>query len=89
MAASGVMRASHILVKHKDVRNPKSWKEDVVVRSPEEALKMIETFREELASGDPSTLAERFADKASVESHCSSAKRGGDLGEFRCVCIDA
>ena len=43
----------------------------------EEALQDIQAFRELLVSGQAS-----FADLAGRESHCSSAKRGGDLGEF-------
>ena len=38
---------------------------------------MIEAFREQIDSG-----AVDFATLASAESHCSSARRGGDLGEF-------
>lgn len=38
---------------------------------------MIEAFREQIDSG-----AVVFATLASAESHCSSARRGGDLGEF-------
>ena len=30
-------------------------------------------------------LPQRFAELASTESHCSSAKRGGDLGPFKCA----
>lgn len=36
-----------------------------------------QAFRERLERGEVS-----FADLAAQESHCSSAKRGGDLGEF-------
>ena len=43
----------------------------------EAALQEIQAFRELLVSGQAS-----FADLAGRESHCSSAKRGGDLGEF-------
>lgn len=71
------VRASHLLVKHKDSRRPSSWKEPVVTRSQEEALDMINRFREILVSGK-----EDFASLASKESHCSSARNGGDLGEF-------
>jgi NIMA-interacting peptidyl-prolyl cis-trans isomerase 1 len=71
------IRASHLLVKHRDVRNPRSWKEPEVTRSKEEALAMIEAFQDQLRSGQAD-----FAALASVESHCSSAKRGGDLGMF-------
>jgi peptidyl-prolyl cis-trans isomerase NIMA-interacting 1 len=77
-------QALHILVKHKDVRNPKSWKEPVVTRTEDEALAMIEGFHANLVTGDPETLQQRFSDLATSESHCSSAKRGGDLGQFGC-----
>jgi len=43
----------------------------------EEALAKIQHFRQQLTSGQS-----EFAKLASQESHCSSAKRGGDLGEF-------
>ena len=43
----------------------------------EEALAKIQGFREQLTTGHA-----KFADLASQESHCSSAKRGGDLGDF-------
>ena len=79
------MQASHLLVKHRESRNPKSWKEPQVTRSREEALAKIESFREQLVAGDPATLSQRFAELASTESHCSSAKRGGDLGPFKCA----
>lgn len=71
------MRASHLLVKHRDVRRPSSWKEEVVTRSPEEALALVQEFERRLRAGEAD-----FAQLASVESHCSSAKRGGDLGPF-------
>ena len=38
---------------------------------------MIEGFHQQLTSGEAD-----FATLASKESHCSSAKRGGDLGKF-------
>lgn len=71
------IRASHLLVKHKDVRRPSSWKEPVVTRTREEALAKVQAFRAEIASGQTD-----FATLASVESHCSSARKGGDLGWF-------
>ncbi|GIL86208.1 hypothetical protein Vretimale_13783 [Volvox reticuliferus] len=75
--ADGRVRASHLLVKHKDVRRPSSWKEPVITRTRDEALAMIQRFHEMLVKGEAD-----FATLASQESHCSSAKRGGDLGEF-------
>lgn len=77
MQSKQTVRASHLLVKHRDVRRPSSWKEPQVTRSKEEALTKIQQFRQQLTSGQAD-----FATLASQESHCSSAKRGGDLGEF-------
>lgn len=71
------VQASHLLVKHRDSRRPSSWKEPTVTRTSDEALAMIEGFRARLVAGEV-----EFAALAAQESHCSSAKRGGDLGEF-------
>lgn len=38
----GKIRASHILVKHSDSRNPSNWKGESITRSKEEAIEMIE-----------------------------------------------
>lgn len=38
---------------------------------------MIKHFREQIMSGKVS-----FEDLAARESHCNSARRGGDLGDF-------
>lgn len=77
MDSQGSVGARHLLVKHRDVRNPRSWKEAQVTRSKDEALQMIQAYREQLVSG-----AVRFENLASSESHCSSARKGGDLGTF-------
>ena len=74
---SGQVRASHLLVKHRESRNPKSWKQSNITRSKEEAMEIIKGFRERIASGKV-----KLTDLASVESDCSSAKNGGDLGPF-------
>lgn len=74
---SGKVQASHILVKHRDSRNPSSWKEPVVTRTKEEALRMIQDYRRRIVAGEVT-----FEQLATTESHCSSAKRGGDLGPF-------
>lgn len=76
-AGGGKVRASHILVKHRDSRNPSSWKEPQVTRSKEEALHMIQEYRRRIEAGEAT-----FEQLATTESHCSSAKRGGDLGVF-------
>lgn len=73
-----VIRACHILVKHKESRRPSSWKEERITRTKEEAGVMIKSFHEQIEAGKVS-----FSELASKESDCSSAKRGGDLGYFR------
>ena len=57
----------------RDSRRPSSWKEDNVTRTKEDAHKQILAFRHDLVSGKAA-----FADLASRESHCSSARRGGE-----------
>ena len=39
-AQDGV-RASHLLVKHRDSRRPSSWKEETITRTKEEALQIL------------------------------------------------
>lgn len=73
----GDVQASHLLVKHNESRRPSSWKEDKITRSKEEALEIIKGFRERIVSNEVG-----FAELASKESDCGSAKRGGDLGPF-------
>ncbi len=81
---SGQIRASHILVKHKDSRNPSSWKENPITRTKEEALEKIKgKYKNQLVFRKIITNGERdFASLAAQESDCSSAKRGGDLNLF-------
>ncbi|KFM77733.1 Peptidyl-prolyl cis-trans isomerase NIMA-interacting 1, partial [Stegodyphus mimosarum] len=71
------VRCSHLLVKHRDSRRPSSWREDNITRTKEEALEIIEGYREQLMTGKAT-----FEELASKYSDCSSAKRGGDLGLF-------
>lgn len=71
------VRASHILVKHKDSRRPSSWKQAKITRSVDEAMELIKLFREQIESHQIG-----FAELATKESDCSSAKNGGDLGYF-------
>ena len=53
------VRASHLLVKHRDSRRPSSWRQESITISKEEAMAMIEKFRERIVSGevDIATLA--------------------------------
>lgn len=71
------VRAAHLLVKHRDSRNPKSWKNDHITISKEEAIEKLKGFEQRIRSGE-TTLMEL----AKTESDCSSHSRGGDLGVF-------
>ena len=71
------VRASHLLVKHKDSRRPSSWREENITRTKEEALELLQGYRNQITSNEAT-----FEDLASKYSDCSSAKRGGDLGPF-------
>ncbi|KAF3937325.1 hypothetical protein ABW19_dt0202979 [Dactylella cylindrospora] len=75
--SNGKIRAAHLLVKHNQSRRPKSWKEDPITRSKEEAMSII-LGHEARIRGGMTTLA----DLAKTESDCSSARKGGDLGYF-------
>lgn len=72
--------ASHLLVKHRGSRRPSSWKEENITRTKEEAIAIL---RGHLASiNAASDKAAKFAELARQHSDCSSAHKGGDLGEF-------
>lgn len=71
------VQCSHLLVKHKDSRRPSSWREETITRSKQDAIKILEGYRDQIVRGEKS-----FEDLASQFSDCSSAKRGGDLGPF-------
>ena len=66
-----------MLVKHRDSRRPSSWREENITRTKEEALELLNGYREQIVSGKAT-----FAELASQYSDCSSAKHGGDLGPF-------
>ena len=75
------IRASHILVKHREVKNPVSKGANKngqpVERSFEEALQIAEQLRAAIG-----TDAKLFAEIAKGQSDCNSFERGGDLGRF-------
>lgn len=73
----GKIRASHLLVKHKDSRRPSSWRENEIKRTKEEAYRKILTYEAHIRNGTH-TLGEI----AATESDCSSARKQGDLGFF-------
>eukprot|EP00058_Branchiostoma_floridae_P016168 XP_002601656.1 hypothetical protein BRAFLDRAFT_114914 [Branchiostoma floridae] len=71
------VRCSHLLVKHVGSRRPSSWKQDKITRTQEEALELLNDFRQRIVSGEVT-----LAVLAATESDCSSARKGGDLGFF-------
>ncbi|WFC98532.1 peptidylprolyl isomerase [Malassezia yamatoensis] len=85
-AQEGV-RASHILVKHKDSRRPSSHKQSMITRTKEEAIQLLRTFQQKLGQHP---TPEQFSELAREHryviidlcSDCSSARQGGDLGHF-------
>lgn len=70
----------HLLKKHVDSRRPSSWRQKVIVRSEDEAREEVEGMRAAIL--DAAEREEKFRALASVESDCSSAQKGGDLGSF-------
>jgi len=74
------VRASHLLVKHTGSRRPASWRQDPITLTKEQARERLLAFHKEIIEAD--NPAEKLAELASTESDCSSAKRGGDLGDF-------
>lgn len=74
---NGKIRASHLLVKHRDSRRPASWREAEITRTKEEAMEIIKGYERRIKSGEIS-----LAQLATTESDCSSARKGGDLGYF-------
>lgn len=73
----GKIRASHLLVKHRDSRRPSSWREAEITRSKEEALRILGGYQQRIESGETT-----LSDLAASESDCSSARKGGDLYEL-------
>lgn len=78
VASDGKVRASHLLVKHKDSRRPKSWKHpDGITITRDEAIAIAKKLREQLLKGE-----KKLNELAESESDCSSHAQGGDLGFF-------
>jgi NIMA-interacting peptidyl-prolyl cis-trans isomerase 1 len=76
-ATDGKIRASHLLVKHRDSRRPSSWKETNITRTKEEAINLLKGYEEQIKSGKKS-----LGELARSESDDSSARKNGDLGFF-------
>ncbi|KAL3376190.1 hypothetical protein AABB24_002903 [Solanum stoloniferum] len=80
-AGGDKVKASHILIKHQESRRKFSWKDPegrvISNTTKEAAVSQLKSIREDIVSGKA-----KFQDIAATHSHCSSAKRGGDLGSF-------
>jgi peptidyl-prolyl cis-trans isomerase NIMA-interacting 1 len=77
------IRASHILVKHVESRNPSSWRDKKIIRTKPDAHKKLQNIRDKIMSTlavDPNSNI--FEKIAQTESDCSSAKNAGDLNFF-------
>ncbi|KAJ3520435.1 hypothetical protein NMY22_g12761 [Coprinellus aureogranulatus] len=80
-AHAGQVRASHLLVKHKDSRRPASHKSNNITRTKEEAISILRGYQQQIAdAGDD--YQKVFASLAHEHSDCSSYAKGGDLGWF-------
>lgn len=77
-AGPATVRASHILIKHRGSRNPKSWRQpEGITLAKDAAIAELQGLRAQIVSG-----TRKFDDIARERSDCSSASRGGDLGDF-------
>lgn len=77
------VHAYHLLVKHAGSRRPSSWREVNITRTSEEALETLQKYESQIRQVPEGE--ERLATLkrlAREYSDCSSAKAGGDLGEF-------
>jgi len=79
-SAGTEVRALHILVKHSGSRRPSSWRQEKITISKAEALQKLNGIKAQLVAAP--NLRQKFEEIARVESDCSSAKAGGDLGAF-------
>lgn len=74
------IRASHILVKHKDSRRPADRNGKEITRTKESAIEILQGYQKLI--DDAPDKGEVFRELAGKYSDCSSAARAGDLGEF-------
>lgn len=71
---AGKISAAHLLVKHKNSRNPHSWREKDVTRTKEEARRILEGYEKRIKDGEV-----KLKDLATTESDDKSAETGGEL----------
>jgi len=70
---------SHLLVKHKDSRNPTSWRQQgTITRTKESAIQLLNHYKSQIDRGQFT-----FAELAKRYSDCSSAAKGGALAPFK------
>uniref|UniRef100_A0A7S2XKE8 Peptidyl-prolyl cis-trans isomerase n=1 Tax=Lotharella oceanica TaxID=641309 RepID=A0A7S2XKE8_9EUKA len=84
LSSKGMVRASHILVKHQESRRLASWKDpagvEIKKRTVQDADNILEGYLSTIKSA--SDAKSTFAEIAKKNSDCGSAKNGGDLGPF-------
>merc|ERR1711976_733972 len=51
-SSGGMVRASHLLVKHRESRRPSSWRQDNITRTKEEALDLLISYRKQIENGE-------------------------------------
>ena len=80
---STAARASHLLIKHAESRNPISRRTDLSTADVSVAFAREELMRwRETLMSDPRPMPEKFAALAYHRSDCGSFQAGGDLGSF-------
>jgi hypothetical protein len=72
------MSLFHLLKKHKDCRNPKTWRGVAVTCAKGKAKNQVQSLRKRVEAA--SSAVQAFADLAREHSDDPSAQRGGDLG---------
>jgi len=70
----GEISAAHLLVKHKDSRNPKDREDKPITRTKEEARIMLEGFEKRIQSGEV-----KLMQLATTQSDCKSGAKMGQL----------
>mmetsp|Transcript_13643 Transcript_13643/g.50848 ORF Transcript_13643/g.50848 Transcript_13643/m.50848 type:complete len:196 (-) Transcript_13643:84-671(-) len=76
------VEAFHILKKHRGSRRPRTFRDEEVDRSEDEARELLVALRQRLQDLSGPDLREEFSRLAQQESDCRSALRGGSLGSF-------
>ena len=77
------VRCLHILRKHSESRNPRSWRNPSkpITRPKDDAMKDLEILRKKIVAAPFARAI--FEEAAKQTSDCTSASKGGDLGWFK------